>query len=135
MKNAIVVLTKGYNKLENYNQLCSRNKHIVDNLLKYTNYGESIDLIIFHEGNITDEHQEYIKKFTPEHSLIFYDIKKTEPKNAFDDNKNIINNELCPPTHLSNAFKIGYKHMCHFWSIDFLSYLKEYKYVFQRPNY
>lgn len=37
--------------------------------------------------------------------------------------------DLCYPTTLSNRFSLGYKHMCHFWSIDFLEYLKDYKYI------
>ena len=27
------------------------------------------------------------------------------------------------------AFPLGYKHMCHFWSMDFMDYLSEYKYI------
>ena len=39
------------------------------------------------------------------------------------------NCELCPPSTISNYFSIGYKNMCYFWSIDFLTYFKDYEFV------
>ena len=47
-KNAIVVLTRGYNELIKYNDLINRNNSItnVDNT--------TTDFIIFHEGNINE---------------------------------------------------------------------------------
>lgn len=130
MKNAIVVLTKGYKKLKFYHKLITRNISIYNHIFiqHKINFNE-YDIIIFHEGNITNEQQIYIQSFTPHMKLIFKDIKKTKPYTAFDNSKNKINNELCPPSKLSNKFPLGYKHMCHFWSIDYLNYLKSYKYI------
>ena len=130
-KNAIVLLTKGYNNLSMYNRLIARNNLIYEKIISKidTEYIKNIDIIIFHEGNINDSDKEYIQNGTPKIILNFINIKETFPKTAFDDKKNIINYELCPPTKLSNSFSLGYKHMCHFWSIDFLEYLKDYKYI------
>jgi hypothetical protein len=88
-----------------------------------------IDIIIFHEGNITPEHQSHISSATPEMPIKFVDVKRASPYTAFDDSRVKVNNDLCPPTPQSQAFPIGYKHMCHFWAIDFLEYLRDYKYV------
>lgn len=126
-KNAIVVLTRGYNMLQGYDYLIKRNINIYEKII--TKSKQNFDILIFHEGNITIEHQKYISSKTPELSLIFSDIRETGNKSAFDNTKNIINQDLCPPTPQSKLFPLGYKHMCHFWSIDFLRYLENYKYV------
>lgn len=126
MKNAVVVLTRGYSRREYYRDLISRNVAIQEFLY---DPNQKCDYIIFHEGNISLDDQKYISEFTPELNLIFKNVKEEEPKTAFNSEKNIVNYSLCPPTPLSSSFPLGYKHMCHFWSIDFLKYLKEYKYV------
>ena len=134
MKNAIVVLTRGYNENHKYMKLISRNL-MIDNVLfhkknKNNNINKkNIDIIIFHEGNITYEQQNFIQSMTPKLELIFKDIKKCDPKNAFDNKKNLKNMDLCPPNEKSERFGLGYKHMCHFWAIDYLYYLKDYKYI------
>jgi len=125
-KIAISVLTKGYNSTDEYSTLITRNNLIHDNILEKSKL--KYDMVIFHEGNITKEHQEYISK-NSKCALIFKDVKNSADNSAFDDSKCIINNELCPPTELSATFPLGYKHMCHFWSIDFFKYLSEYQYT------
>jgi hypothetical protein len=125
-KVALAVLTKGYTDLESYNTLIIRNNLIHQNILTKTNL--EYDMIIFHEGNITPEHIEYIT-VNSQPTLIFKNVKECGNGIAFDDNKNKINSTLCPPTELSDQFPLGYKHMCHFWSIDFFDYLSEYDYV------
>jgi len=62
MKNAIVCLTRGYHNLKAYDSLIERNKSISQFI------GTKYPMIIFHEGNIPDEHQQYIKTQTPEPS-------------------------------------------------------------------
>ena len=126
-KYAIVVLTRGYNNPIHYSSLIFRNKQIEEQILRKSN--RNFDIIIFHEGNIAKDHQKFISNGTPNLKLIFIDIKKTNPKTAFDDNRNLVNIDLCPPTVESNMFPLGYKHMCHFWSIDFLEYLKDYEFI------
>lgn len=126
-KNAIVALTRGYQNIDGYQNLILRNKSIYENIVSKTS--EKYDIILFHEGNITKEHQTFISSNSKGLNLMFIDIKKVYPKTAFDDKKNKINMLLCPPTPQSMAFPLGYKHMCHFWSMDFLDYLSNYKYI------
>jgi len=130
-KNAIVLLTNGYSDISLYNRLINRNKLIYELIISKIDSEsiKNIDIILFHEGNITNNDKEYIQSNTKQLLLNFIDIKETYPKTAFDNNKNIVNINLCPPTELSNSFSLGYKHMCHFWSIDFLEYLRDYKYI------
>lgn len=125
--NAITVLTRGYNNPLFYNKLISRNESIWEKII--LNSEERFDIIIFHEGNITEEHQLYISSKTPKMDIKFINVKEYGNKSAFNNDKNKINPTLCPPTPQSSSFPLGYKHMCHFWSIDFIDYLKEYKYV------
>jgi hypothetical protein len=125
-KIAIVALTRGYNHRVFYNTLIERNKSILKSLSDY--HGKEYDFILIHEGNISTEDMKYISDATPSLDIKFWDLYNTLPKTAFDKNK-IVTNELCPPNHLSQGFHLGYRHMCHFWSIDFLEYLKDYDYV------
>lgn len=126
-KNAIVGLVRGYSNTNGYNSLIERNKYIYENIISKSD--NKFDVILFHEGNITKEHQNYIREQSKNMSLIFSDVRKSSPKTAFDPTKNKFNMELCPPTPQSMAFPLGYKHMCHFWSMDFLDYLSNYKYI------
>lgn len=125
-KIAIAVLTRGYDNIESYNSLIARNELIHTHVISKSKF--EFDNIIFHEGNIPQDHQDYIssKSNTP---LIFKNIKESGNKQAFDDAKNKVNLELCPPTELSSRFNLGYKHMCHFWAIDVFEYLLEYRHV------
>ena len=125
-KIAITVLTRGYPSEKNYGQLIKRNNLIYEKIIKQSSY--KMDMIIFHEGNLQENHIKFIKENYPS-EIIFINLKTTNPKNAFDDKKNILNYELCPPNFLSNNFPLGYKHMCHFWSIDFFDYLKDYNII------
>lgn len=125
-KIAISVLTKGYKDIKEYETLIIRNNFIYDNIISKSHL--DFDMVIFHEGNITEKHQKHISKQSKS-KLIFRDIKQYATKSAFDDSKNIRNMELCPPNSLSERFPLGYKHMCHFWSIDIFDYLPEYQYT------
>ena len=55
MRQCVAVLTRGYNDISMYSKLIRRNKTIQENLIDKTIY-----ILIFHEGNITHEHQMYI---------------------------------------------------------------------------
>jgi len=113
-KNAIVCLTRGYTKLDDYENLINRNISISKH------FNKEDDIIIFNEGNIPIEHQTYIQNKTPDIKLIFTTIQ------FYNNTKQ---NDICLPTTLSNSFSLGYKNMCYFWSIDFLEYLKHYNYI------
>ena len=107
---AVVILTRGYKELSKYNDLIKRNVSISKNLIN-----KNIDIIIFHEGNITENQQIYISKFTPELNIIF--------KNVEFLNKNVIFDK--DTLH----FNIGYRHMCSFWFVDFWNYVENYEYI------
>lgn len=114
---AIIVLTRGYEKIDDYKVLIERNNHIRKNLRNV-----DIPLIFFHEGNITPEHQEHIIANTPDLWMNFIDISAT----AFlKDKESIKFDERTdhPP------WQIGYRHMCHFWFKDFFDYVENYDYV------
>jgi len=125
-KVTISVLTRGYDSVDGYGNLIHRNKCIREHILSKTNL--EIDCIIFHEGNITDSHQKYISDES-QVPLIFKNVKECGDKTAFDNSRDVINSELCPPTELSSQFPLGYKHMCYFWSINLFDYLLDYEYV------
>ncbi len=112
MRSCIAVLTKGYNNLYEYNKLIQRNKHISNNLID-----KSIDILIFHEGNIEEIHQTYIKCQTPDLKMLFIDISEI----AFRSEKKDI-----PCMKGLESFSLGYKHMCSFWFVEFLEAVKDY---------
>ena len=60
-KSAIVVLTRGYANITQYHFLIKRNLAIA----KHIGIMHETDILIFHEGNITQTHQQYISSFTP----------------------------------------------------------------------
>ena len=119
-KDAIVVLTRGYDNINDYNSLINRNRHISINFYLKLKNPELYDVIIFHEGNITYKQQKYIQSQSPRLPLIFKTVK-------FISNNSICAN--CPPNNVSNSFTMGYKNMCYFWSIRFLNFLTDYDYV------
>ena len=111
---AIAVLTRGYQNLQQYNTLIQRNISIAKNIGKMLNY---IDILIFHEGNILDIHQQYISKGTPLLNLKFICIKE----HAFNDDKKTIS--FFEPT---KSFGLNYRHMCSFWFVDFWKFVENY---------
>jgi hypothetical protein len=70
IKSCIAVLTRGYPALSNYHLLIARNQRIAAHLQAKT----QVDIVIFHEGNICDEHQKYISSITPDLRIRFQDI-------------------------------------------------------------
>ena len=105
--NAVVVLTRGYKKKWQYKDLIKRNK----SLEKF--YDKNISYVIFHEGNINEDHQNYIQSNTiiP---LKFVDVKVSFKKK---DTSYFIG---------TGNYGIGYRNMCNFWVCDFWNYVKEY---------
>lgn len=114
-QKAIIVLTRGYIENKKYDQLINRNKSIEKNLVD-----KSIDIVIFHEGNIFLEHQKYIKDQTSELQIKFVDVSEK----AFQKEEESIN--FYEP---SKHFGLGYRHMCSFWFIDFWNYVENYSYI------
>lgn len=116
-RNAITILTRGYEDDSKYLSLINRNKAIVKNLINKTT-----DILIFHEGNITEKQQIYIKQQTPELKLIFVNITEHAFKKENEKYK------WYTPTEKA-CWPMGYRHMCHFWFIDFLKFCHNYDYI------
>ena len=107
--NALVVLTRGYKEKYKYEKLLKRNKKLEEY------YNENIDYIIFHEGNIDEEHQNYINSETIipfKFIIVNYEFRIKD--------KNLI--------FRKKTFKwgIGYRNMCNFWFCGFWKYVEKY---------
>ena len=114
MKNCIAVLTRGYPDLAGYSKIIKRNVHISAQLID-----KDIDCLIFHEGNITSEHQTHIQAQTPELRLIFVNVKDGH---SFRKEK-----ESIPHDEEGRMYGgMGYRHMCSFWFSEFLHFTQEY---------
>ena len=72
LKIGIVALVRGYNNFESYDQLIQRNKYLYENVKLKANHDYSY--ILFHEGNISLEGQEYIQEKT-KFEIEFIDVK------------------------------------------------------------
>jgi hypothetical protein len=96
---AITCLSQGYSTHDEYVEIISRNKSI----LKYI--GKDYPILIFNEGNISINHQNYISSFTPELKFEFINIEE-------------IWNSQYP-----------YSSMCRFFSYYIWNYCKHYDYV------
>lgn len=101
MKNAIICLTRGYFDLQNYKTLINRNKRIYEHIIKKFNV--NYPLLIFHEGNILLDHQQYIINQSGNLNIEFID--------------------------LSSIWTGGYEAMCRFYMYDIWNYLSNYDYV------
>ena len=115
MKQAIVVLTRGYSNPKDYQTLVRRNRHI-----ELCLQDKNIDILIFHEGNIF--HQVEIQRATPSIKLIFINIKKDNL--AFKKEYESVSIDPA----VAN-FNLGYRHMCSFWFVDFWHFVKDYDYI------
>jgi len=114
MKTAIVVLTRGYSDVKKYEELIKRNECIFHCLKDKT-----MDILIFHEGNIVETHATLILSKTPHLNLKFININ--------DKNKAFLKSKEQVPVHPEvSFFGIGYRHMCSFWFVNFWNYLEEY---------
>jgi len=106
--HCVAVLTRGYAEAEKYNLLIKRNQHVSRHL-----NDKSTDILLFHEGNITQEHQVFIQSQTPELKLQFVDVPFPESKKAV-------------PVEEAPEFGLGYRHMCSFWFIHCFKALAKY---------
>jgi hypothetical protein len=116
MSSCIAVLTRGYPEVEQYQPLVRRNMHI-ERCLKDI----SIPLIIFHEGNIPEIYQGYIRYCTPDLDIRFINVNNGL---AFRKEK-----ESIPEKEETIGFSTGYRHMCSFWFVDFWHFVKEFDYI------
>jgi hypothetical protein len=101
MKNAIVCLTRGYSHVNNYYMLIQRNNLIYHHLNEKMN--KHYQSIIFHEGNISKEHQDFILEHSQDKTIQFVDV--------------------------SSIWTGGYAGMCKFNMYDIWNYTKEYDFI------
>ena len=122
IKVAIAALTKGYPDCNAYDTLIQRNRSLL-----YMKTGDlEVYHVLFHEGNISQEHQLYITGKTPSLNIQFIDVS--------DEFKYVPSYQgcktgLCKRTEKSDRFSQGYKTMCRFWLHRFLEYTHGYDYV------
>lgn len=123
MKIAFVCLTRGYNGLQGYADIIARNNSLSE-YIKLFNASN----IIFHEGNISIDHQNYIiNNSCPSEFINLQD--ETYTSTAFKSNRVCEQNKIVYETWLSKQYPIGYKHMCHFWFKDFLEFVNDFDYI------
>ena len=126
-KLAIACLTRGYEHIKGYDTLIKRNRSLDTLVTIIKDLYEVVDVVIFHEGNIPLSHQQHIQNATQNMPIKFVDVQTTGTR-AFsaDNHRNMKANDIIFPTECSDQFSIGYKHMCHFWFIDFIECMHSY---------
>ena len=117
MKIVIAALVRGYKETKNYKNLIKRNKFIYKNIICKTD--QKIELILFHEGNISIEHQDFINSKSLE-KYKFIDVSEKFIINNYLNNNNISD---------FNRFGNGYRLMCKFNFYHIWEYLKDYDYL------
>lgn len=125
---AIFALTRGYEKLNNYNILIKRNRAIWTHLPK--NKIHEYDFLLFHEGNITDEQQDYICELSG-FDIDFMDIRHLyvawNEVNPYEKPVGRAGNHLTKATirdiDTGIPWSTGYRNMCHFYAIDCINIL------------
>ena len=104
MNNAIVSLIRGYTDPSSYDKLITRNLLLKENVT--SKFQINIPYVFFHEGNISVDHQQYIKHESQYDNMYFIDISKTWNKDVR-----------------------GYIAMCMFHSYDIWDYCKDFDYI------
>lgn len=115
MKTAIVALTRGYEDKNLYSDLIKRNNSIYVNIIKLRS--KPTDLILFHEGNISKDDQEYINSMYPE-KIIFKNVSEYFQTNNID-------------LEGESKFPLGYRQMCRFNMYHIWDEVSDYDYIFR----
>ena len=119
-KIAIATLIKGDIGISNNWQ---NNSVIIRNKSIHKNFFGNCDLIIFHEGNVSEEY----KKRIIQQSNVKFPIKFIEVSNfkpTMDEIEKMKHSLID-----RNPVETGYSSMCKFWSYGFLKYMDEYDMV------
>jgi len=114
MKNAVVALTRGYpNNLELYDTLIKRNNSIHKRINKLRK--EPVDIVLFHEGNISKFDQNYINSQSRD-KIKFVNVSQ------YFENTDIQLKE-------NNKFTLGYRQMCRFNMFHIWKEVSDYDYI------
>jgi len=113
---ACFCLTRGYANPIMYSRLIARNKSIVER------FDSTIDIILFHEGNIIPDHQAFVASQTPGASLKWIQVPFYFPKieKLPEETLKTFYDGSCYP---------GYHAMCNFHMCEVWDYLKDYEVV------
>lgn len=83
----------------------------------------TIDVVLFHEGDVSQADQNHIQAGTPDMPLTFVDVsavfKLYKP----------VNHPQCPNSYLTKFTEPGYHSMCYFWFIGFQRYVERYDWL------
>lgn len=118
-KGVFTLLTRGYPSEQYYGKLIQRNEYIYQNFNRHMD--EEYPLIIFHEGNISTEHQNVILNYNKNKLVSFVDISKD-----FKWPSDLPMSEM-----LDGGFHPGYRLMCKFNCYHVWDYVKDYDYMFR----
>ena len=116
MRIVLAALVRGYENKHEYRNLIKRNLYLKKNIT--SKVSQDIDLLLFHEGNIPQDHQDYIIKKSKQ-EYFFVDISKDF---SFDE-------ELLDKIPDLERFSIGYRLMCRFNFYHIWQYLNSYDYL------
>ena len=116
MKTAVFCLTRGYQNPAMYSRLITRNMSIQKLI------GTFPDLVLFHEGNISPVHRQFIESKTPAMKFKWIQVPFSFPTDV-----------PLPPETISTFYDgscyPGYHVMCEFHTCDVWDYLKDYDVV------
>lgn len=116
-KGVFYLLTRGYPHPQYYGKLIQRNEYLYQNFNKDYQY----PLVIFHEGNISKEHQDFIQANNKNTNTTFVDISENFRWPA----------DLPLSQMQDGGFHPGYRLMCKFNCFHVWDYLKDYDYAFR----
>tara|TARA_B100001094_G_C18125333_1_gene769170 strand:+ start:462 stop:1316 length:855 start_codon:yes stop_codon:yes gene_type:complete len=135
MKSCIFCLARGHPTIDGYKSLRKRNQSLRNNFYD--------DMIIFHEGNITPEHQTLMSKETNNLKFIKVSFNETEEKQSLHQLCHRHDDDfLNKSSHIKNYesvrkgvhFPIGYSHMCNFYTVDWIQYLDDYDWAMRADD-
>jgi hypothetical protein len=116
MKTAIFCLTRGYPHPFLYSRLVARNNSIAKFI------GGTPDIVLFHEGNVSPEHQRIIESETPKLKFKWIQIPFEFPYDV------PLPHETISTFHDGRCYP-GYHIMCEFHTCDVWDHLKDYDVV------
>lgn len=125
-KGVVCTLIQKQDKLDDYQRsIVDRNKAIKDYLYSPPDSQGSMDVVLFHEGDITLEHQRFIQEQTPHLPLMFINISSVFA--LYEE----VDLPFCPKSIIGRHTSPGYHSMCRFWFWDFHNFTKQYDWLFR----
>lgn len=118
-KGVFTLLTRGYPNEQYYGKLIHRNQYIYNSFNRHMQ--EEYPLIIFHEGNISRQHQDFILSHNQNKYVSFVDISE-----HFRWPSSIPLSEM-----KDGGFHPGYRLMCKFNCYHVWDYVQEFDYMFR----